>query len=1721
MRFKKLRGRLKQGISIAMAAAMVAGTFPQAALTVNAEETQQSTETVVDGEESAEEGNTSEENTSEAAESETAEKATEEEVAEEITGEDATKEETAEEVTEDATEEETTEEVTIEEEEPAKAEDAEDAVNKALRFKVEPVTEWKDFAQQDVTGFSDLEFPEGVDAEYSISYDLYIPKTAAFEGNFWVKTVTKLGAGWKWTESGSGESVTRDSFAECAESDSLVKYTYKGKIGAAEARDFDIISAIVIAVGSSEITYDGALFVDNVTLYNEKDEVVRVVDFDDSADAFELGDLSGMEPTDLPEVDGEIALSMDKSAWSDGGEWEYTGTKTIANKTIGDKSFLQIGLDYSNDVEKSWAEAKLEYTHPETVESMNGYNTFKADVYYAPGAMSAGGFKIKVYNKELGINDYPDLPKGTAVEGVEGLDGYYKSEFVLNYTSKDAAFEGVSIGIVGVNTDYKGSIYLDNMRFTQTRTADAYVDTTVKAEKGAGIRVSDDGRTLTTASGQQVAIAENVALVDADATEATKQLYAYLKAVGESDSVIFGHQNDTHHKAGSGDTNSDTKDVTGSISGVVGIDTLSLTGNEAGVIGANWDTPQSERVSIVAQLTRAAASEGALITLSAHMPNFELIDQRVKAFEENGGDTSDTLGYWIAEDGTKTYNFSGYTPNTVSGNVVARIMPGQDLNYLYTAYLDMIAEYAKAVEGDGITILFRPFHENTGSWFWWGAAQCDEQSYINLYRYTVDYLKETKGVHNLLYVYGPGSEAENTTEYAARYPGDAYVDMIGYDMYHSAPSQDNEASFLSNIHRQNEILKSFATAHNKLYAITETGVANDSKALLKKDNEVKDWYMQLLDQISTDGGVCYFLVWANWGENDAFYTPFVKSVNEDGSLHGHEMLDEFIKFYNDGRSVFASDMNSGFKNIKGVTNTTTKDEVSGYIVAPLSGSRVLNDTTLIAKVNGVSESANVIFVIHTDYDETIISASYNTETGNWEAKLPSSELLSLGKGIGTITLKAAGKEISDISVIFNEKEPVADPMVPEDFESYNGSSRILNNTWASNKDTGSGVVLSLTDDEDQVFGGSYGLQMDFALASSTAWAGATKNLSGTSWKKGNALEFYTIPEANGQKVVVQVTSAGQVFEVYMQEYETYTECGKSNVPVKVTVPFSAFVGRDSKKAVFDPTSIDSIGLWCNAIAKDDVTFPLDTTICYDELRIVTTDKTEVTFEPLAPIATEGISIAKIADAEYTGKAIRPAITVLDGKDTLKLNKDYSVKYENNTNAGVAKVTVTGKGDYKDKIKETVTFNILPKSSDKLTVSAPEYLVWKNNDREQTVSVTVKDGNKTLKKDKDYTLKITFNDNGTAKEVQKAGKAGEYTITVTPMGNYGGEDKVSMLYVEKRTLLTKASVKLPSSNLKYNDGNPVEFDSSKIVVKVSGKVVPADSYEVTYENNVEVGKATVVITAKADSDYAGYVKKTFNITGIALNTRTVKIDDFVSSMDYNGRPTYQQVKLSAKSDGTKLVKNVDYTLTYSNNTNAGKAKLVITGKGKYTGTITKTYTINKISLTKQMLSPASIYAEQNRAGATPDDFTLTYNNMKLVNGRDYTFTCSNNKEVTTKAKLTIKGKGNYQGTLSVNFTILPKSLQSDDIEVKVSDLKYNKYKKDYKPSVVVLDNNRKLTNRKDYTITYVGNTREEVESQLKENGVAKAQVIITAVTGSSYDTGKEETNTVTKEFIIKK
>lgn len=471
---------------------------------------------------------------------------------------------------------------------------------------------------------------------------------------------------------------------------------------------------------------------------------------------------------------------------------------------------------------------------------------------------------------------------------------------------------------------------------------------------------------------------------------------------------------------------------------------------------------------------------------------------------------------------------------------------------------------------------------------------------------------------------------------------------------------------------------------------------------------------------------------------------------------------------------------------------------------------------------------------------------------------------------------------------------------------------------------------------------------------------------------------------------------------------------------------------------------------------------------------------------------------------YTGKAIKPEVAVYDEAKRLTLKKDYTVTYKNNVNAGTARVIIKGKGDYAETIEGTFVIN--SRSLDAAAVSAPGYLLY--NHKEQAISVTVKDGNKKLSSIKDYTQTITCN--GT--EVSKAKEAGTYQITITGRGNYTGEVTAQCEVVENRLLLSKASVKLPSTSLRYQDGEEVTFDESEISVKLSGKPVPQReedgtvNYTVSYRNNTAVGTATVVITAGEGSRYAGSCSKNFKVVGTALSTKAINIMGMKTSVIYTGAPIFQDLILTDRASGENMEEGVDYRITYGNHVNAGKASVILTGLGRYSGTIRKTYTISKAKLTEDMIRSKIVTAQQNRAGATPD-IEIAYMGRTLAKGQDYTLSYTNNKNITTdqkKAYITVTGKGNYTGKLKnvVELQIDPKTWQSGDITIEVPDMKYSINKREYKPVPVVCDNGRKLVKNKDYTVSYEANKKDDIGNIPATGHVAT--VIITAKSADYAD-----------------
>lgn len=92
-------------------------------------------------------------------------------------------------------------------------------------------------------------------------------------------------------------------------------------------------------------------------------------------------------------------------------------------------------------------------------------------------------------------------------------------------------------------------------------------------------------------------------------------------------------------------------------------------------------------------------------------------------------------------------------------------------------------------EGKPIPIIFRPFHEHTQTWSWWGASCTTATEFIALWKFTVNYLRDTKGIHQFIYAISPQMDTVKTEDdFLFRWPGDDYVDFIGMDCYHGLNS---------------------------------------------------------------------------------------------------------------------------------------------------------------------------------------------------------------------------------------------------------------------------------------------------------------------------------------------------------------------------------------------------------------------------------------------------------------------------------------------------------------------------------------------------------------------------------------------------------------------------------------------------------------------------------------------------------------------------------------------------------------------------------------------------------------------------------------------------------------------------------------------------------------------------------------------------------------------
>ncbi|MBW1654797.1 glycoside hydrolase family 26 protein [Flavobacterium quisquiliarum] len=326
-------------------------------------------------------------------------------------------------------------------------------------------------------------------------------------------------------------------------------------------------------------------------------------------------------------------------------------------------------------------------------------------------------------------------------------------------------------------------------------------------------------------------------MVDPSATNETKALFYNLKRLAQTKTAI-GQQdafNGFYQDVG-GD--SDIKKNTGIDPAVLGSDFMFITDKNNNEQSNNWFYQQEQK--IVAD-TKAAYAKGIINTFSWHL--------REPNKEES----------FYAADMTSEQKSTAFRS----------ILPGGVNNEWYKKKLDKVAKVIlnlKGANGELIPVIFRPFHEFDGSWFWWGADFCTADEYKKAYQFTVDYLKNTKGVHNILYAFSPDNSYTTETNYLSRYPGDKYVDIIGMDNYGDFNNQGQTGSDKANA--KLKILSDYAKAKVKIAALTETGyrVTNTTPA-------ITDWFSTLLYNALTknDIQISYVMFWNN--NSDGYYVP--------------------------------------------------------------------------------------------------------------------------------------------------------------------------------------------------------------------------------------------------------------------------------------------------------------------------------------------------------------------------------------------------------------------------------------------------------------------------------------------------------------------------------------------------------------------------------------------------------------------------------------------------------------------------------------------------------------------------------------------------------------------------------------------------------------------------------------------------------------------------------
>ena len=344
-------------------------------------------------------------------------------------------------------------------------------------------------------------------------------------------------------------------------------------------------------------------------------------------------------------------------------------------------------------------------------------------------------------------------------------------------------------------------------------------------------------------------------LSDKNATPETVNLYQNLILLQEK-GFLFGHQDDLAYgvKWRYEEGRSDIKDVTGDYPALYGWDLGGIEHQKSNNIDG---VPFKKMKNWIKEIY----DRGGVSTISWHMDN--------PLTMKNSWDT---------------------TPGSLRS-----ILPNGEKHQLYLSWLDQAAQFLgniKGSDGKKIPILYRPFHELTGNWFWWCKNNASAQEFKEIWRFTIHYLRETKKINNLIIVYNT-ADFKSKEEFLEYYPGDDVVDVLSFDKYqYTNPVTDS--SFITEVQNQLKIMNEVAVEHQKPMAIAETGY---------EQIPYENWWTKTLTEAIGNYKISFVLLWRNhgWQEQEKkmhYYAPYKGQLSEK----------DFIEFYNSPKTFFQKDI---------------------------------------------------------------------------------------------------------------------------------------------------------------------------------------------------------------------------------------------------------------------------------------------------------------------------------------------------------------------------------------------------------------------------------------------------------------------------------------------------------------------------------------------------------------------------------------------------------------------------------------------------------------------------------------------------------------------------------------------------------------------------------------------------------------------------------------------